>query len=94
MWRKQIRAERAAEAAALRKEALARPSSSAGDGINSEEVSESEAEGSLNGRRTHSQANLANQAMHRASERVRGTNWLLRANSEEGREERLAVDHL
>jgi hypothetical protein len=89
MWRKQIRAERAAEeakvltdrAAALREEALARPDSR--DGFEgSGDTSENEVDnGTTN---THAPGGgIAGRALGRAADSLRGAAWLVRGHTEE-----------
>lgn len=88
MWKKQIRAERAAEearvlsdrAAALREEALARPGSQGGEG--SEEASESETEPTTATAQQLSPT-LAGRALGRAAEGLRDAAYLLRGHNED-----------
>lgn len=91
MWRKQIRAERAAEeakvltdrAAALREEAMARPDSRDGfDG--SEETSENEVDTAPANARTSASGGIAGRALGRAADSLRGAAWLVRGHTEDG----------
>jgi hypothetical protein len=92
MWRKQIRAERAAEAASqmvakanmLREAAMERPGSSGNEGGPSEDVSENEAD--LRSGATSvapSNISLATRALLRATEQVRDGDSVSGSNIEE-----------
>ncbi len=88
MWKKQIRAEQAAEearvlndrAAALREEALQRPGSS--EGPDSEDVSENETDATRNQQMT---AGLAGRAIGFAADSIRGAAHLVRRTTDDGR---------
>lgn len=90
MWKKQIRAEQAAEearvltdrAAALREDALARPGSR--DGPDSEETSENEADGNHTSQ-TQPANSFAGRALGLAADGFRGAAQLVRGPTDDGR---------